>query len=73
VNPIFFCFFIFVNLRDGEKNPKKQIPKKKDKKRSKYDRTDGRTDERTQRGVAESASQITGSKHAKAGKGRFCR
>jgi hypothetical protein len=28
-NPIFFCFFIFVNLRDGEKNPKKQIPKKK--------------------------------------------
>ncbi len=30
--PIFyflFCFFIFVNLREGEKNPKKQIQKKK--------------------------------------------
>ncbi len=27
-----FCFFIFVNLREGEKNPKKQIQKKKDKK-----------------------------------------
>jgi uncharacterized protein YktB (UPF0637 family) len=24
-----FCFFIFVNLREGEKNPKKQIQKKK--------------------------------------------
>jgi hypothetical protein len=24
---------IFVNLREGEKNPKKQIPKKKDKKK----------------------------------------
>ncbi len=35
---------MFVNLRDGEKNPKKRIPKKKDKKRSKYVRTDGRTD-----------------------------
>jgi uncharacterized protein YktB (UPF0637 family) len=30
-----FCFFIFVNLREGEKNPKKQI-QKKDKKRNKY-------------------------------------
>jgi hypothetical protein len=27
-----FCFFIFVNLREGEKNPKKQIQKKKIKK-----------------------------------------
>ncbi len=36
--PIFyflFCFFIFVNLRRGEKS-KKTNPKKKDKKRSKY-------------------------------------
>jgi hypothetical protein len=27
-----FCFFIFVNLREGEKNPKKEIQKKKIKK-----------------------------------------
>jgi len=31
-----FCFFIFVNLREGEKNPKKQIQTKKIKKKSKY-------------------------------------
>ncbi len=88
---------MFANLRDGEKNRKKQIPKKINKKRSKYvrtngqmnerkngpmdeqtdgrtnRRTDGRTDERTQKGVAKSASQITGSEHAEAGRGRFCR
>ncbi len=38
----FFCFFIFVNLRDGEKNPKKQIKKKKIKKEANTSRrTDG--------------------------------
>jgi hypothetical protein len=62
---------MFVNLRDGEKNPKKRIPKKKDKKKSKYVRTDGRTDGWTQRGVVESALQITGSEPAKANRGRF--
>jgi hypothetical protein len=85
-NPIFFCFFMFVNLRDGEKNPKKQIPKKEDKKKAKTSgqtdgrtngqtdgQMDGQTDERTQRGVAESASQIIGSEHVEAGRGRFCR
>jgi hypothetical protein len=47
-NPIFFCFFMFVNLRDGEKNPKKQIPKKEDKKKAKTSgQTDGQTDKRT--------------------------
>jgi hypothetical protein len=51
-----FCFFIFVNLREGGKNPTKKIQKKR---RSKYVRTDGRT----HRGVAESASQINGSEH----------
>jgi hypothetical protein len=54
INFYIFCFFIFVNLREGEKNPTKKIQKKK--KRSKYVRTDGRT----HRGVAESASQING-------------
>jgi hypothetical protein len=33
----FFCFFIFVNLRHGEKNTSRQT----------NERTDGRTDERT--------------------------
>jgi hypothetical protein len=47
INFYIFCFFIFVNLREGEKNPKK-------KKKSKYVRMDGRT----HRGVAESTSQI---------------
>jgi len=36
---------MFVNLRDGEKNPKKKIPKKKDKKKANMiGRTDGPTD-----------------------------
>jgi flagellar basal body-associated protein FliL len=30
-----FCFFIFVNLREGEKNPTKKI-QEKEKKKSKY-------------------------------------
>jgi hypothetical protein len=34
--------------------------------------TDGRTNERTQRGVAESASQITGSERRVSDRGRFC-
>jgi hypothetical protein len=45
-----FSFFIFVNLREREKNLTKKIQKKR--KRSKYVWTDGRT----HRGVAESAS-----------------
>ncbi len=46
-----FLFFIFyfvssfcVNLREGEKNPKKQIQKKKDKNRSKHVALDFSTD-----------------------------
>jgi hypothetical protein len=35
-----FCFFIFVNLREGEKNLKKQIQKKK-KKANTSGQTDG--------------------------------
>ncbi len=55
INFYIFCFFIFVNLRKGEKNPTKNIKKKK---KNKYVRTDGQT----HRGVAESASQINESK-----------
>jgi hypothetical protein len=54
INFYIFCFFIFVNLREGEKNPTKKIQKKKKKKQI-------RPDGRTHRGVAESASQINGS------------
>ncbi len=32
-----FCFFIFVNLREGEKNPTKKIQKKKKKKQIRPD------------------------------------
>ncbi len=31
INFYIFCFFIFVNLREGEKNPTKKNPKKKKK------------------------------------------
>jgi hypothetical protein len=46
INFYIFCFFIFVNLREGEKNPTKKIQKKKE----------ANTSGRTHRGVAESAS-----------------
>ncbi len=49
-----FCFFIFVNLREGDTNLTKKIQKKKAN-------TSGQTDGRTHRGVAKSASQINGS------------
>ncbi len=43
INFYIFCFFIFVNLREGEKNPTKKIPKKK-KKANTSGRTDGHTE-----------------------------